>query len=75
MITKVFTPEELGERWHISTETLRYWRWNATGPDFVKFNGCVLYRWDNIDEFEKAHLRRHTAADHMLVNGKEGKVR
>lgn len=73
MISKILTPEELGERWHVSTETLRYWRWNATGPLFVKLNGCILYRLDDIDQFEQDHLRRHTA-EGMIINGKEGKV-
>lgn len=74
MASDILTPKQLGKRWHVSTETLRYWRWNATGPVYIKFNGCVLYRLDDIDQFEKAHLRRHTA-DVFLVNGLEGKMR
>ena len=73
MASDILTPQGLAKRWHISTETLRYWRWNATGPVYIKFNGCVLYRLDDIDQFEQAHLRRHTA-DGPLINGLEGKM-
>lgn len=73
MASEILTTQQLGERWHIATETLRYWRWNGTGPVFVKFNGCILYRLDDIDQFERAHLRRHTA-DGLVINGVEGKV-
>ncbi|MBA3814902.1 MAG: DNA-binding protein [Alphaproteobacteria bacterium] len=73
MASDLLTPEELGERWHVACETLRYWRWNGTGAPYVKINGCILYRLDDVDQFEKEHVRRHTA-DKVLVNGVEGKV-
>ena len=73
MASDVLTEKQLGERWHVSSETLRYWRWNGRGPTYMKFNGCVLYRFDDIDQFERQHLRRHTADD-ILINGMEGKV-
>lgn len=74
MSSVILTSKELGERWRVTTETLRYWRWNATGPIYVKINGCVLYRLEDIEQFEKDHLRRHTAMDGVLVNGMEGKM-
>ena len=73
METDLLSPEELGERWRLSTETLRYWRWNGRGPTYIKLNGPILYRMEDILQFEKEHLRRHTA-DNALVNGVEGKM-
>lgn len=73
MASELLTEEELAKRWRVSTETLRYWRWNGTGPDYIKLNGRILYYRDDIEQFEKARLRRHTANE-VLINGKEGKV-
>ena len=73
MASVILTSEGLAERWHVSTETLRYWRWNGTGPPYMKINGCVLYRLVDIEQFERDHLRRHTA-EGALVNGLEGRM-
>jgi len=73
MASNRLTPKQLAERWSITTETLRYWRWNAKGPLYVKMNGVIVYRLEDVDQFEKEHLRRHTA-DNVLVNGVEGKM-
>lgn len=74
MASDLLTAKELADRWHITTETLRYWRWNATGPTYVHINGVRLYRFEDIQQFEKDHLRRHTA-DNVLVRGVEGKMK
>ena len=74
MASDLLTPEELGERWRVSPETLRYWRYNAKSPIYLKLNGSILYRIEDILQFEKEHLRRHTA-DNAIINGVEGKVK
>lgn len=74
MTSVLLTPQQLGERWNVTPETLRNWRWNATGPLYLKINGCILYRLEDIEQFEREHLRRHTADD-ALVNGMEGKMK
>ena len=73
MASDLLTPEELAERWHKSPETLRFWRYNGKTPPYVKLNGSILYRIEDIRQFEKDHLRRHTA-DNVLVNGMECKM-
>lgn len=74
MTSGLLTTQELAERWHISTETLRYWRYNGKGPLYIKLNGPILYRLEDVLQFERDHLRRHTA-DTMLVNGVEGRMK
>ncbi len=69
----LLTPEELAERWHVTPETLRFWRYNGKTPPYMKINGPILYRFGDILQFEKECLRRHTA-DNVLVNGVEGKM-
>ena len=53
-------PHELAERWQMSSKTLARWRWAGEGPRFLKVSGKVLYRKEDVREFEAAHLRRRT---------------
>lgn len=53
-------PNELADRWHISWKTLARWRWTGDGPRFLKVSGKVLYRIQDIEAFEVAHLRTRT---------------
>ena len=50
----------LGERWSISPRTLERWRCAGEGPRFLKLGGRVVYRIDDIEAFEAAHLRSRT---------------
>lgn len=71
--TQVFlTPKALVDRWggDISVQTLRKWRWQRRGPDFVKIgdgkNSPVRYRLDDVEAYEKARTkacRRDLAGD------------
>jgi hypothetical protein len=53
-------PNELAARWHISWKTLARWRWTGEGPRFLKVSGKVLYRLEDIEAFEAAHVRSRT---------------
>jgi hypothetical protein len=53
-------PKDLAERWQMSSKTLARWRWAGEGPRFLKVSGKVLYRKEDVREFEAAHLRRRT---------------
>lgn len=50
---KFFSVKELAARWHISTETLKKWRFNNKGPKFSKISAKVSYRVEDIEEFER----------------------
>ena len=73
MKSPFLTSKELAERWKISSETLRSWRFSALGPHYTQINGVIRYNLDVIEQFERERLRRHTA-DNVLVRGMEGKV-
>ena len=49
---------ELAERWQVSERTLDRWRADGKGPAWLKLNGRVLYRMEDVLEFERARLRR-----------------
>ncbi len=51
---------ELADRWRISPRTLARWRWTGDGPRFLKVSGKVLYRLEDIEAYEAAHVRSRT---------------
>jgi predicted DNA-binding transcriptional regulator AlpA len=51
---------ELAERWNISRRMLDRWRWAGEGPRFLKLGGRVVYRLEDIEAFEAAHVRSRT---------------
>jgi len=53
----LLTQRDLARRWPISPRTLERWRWLRQGPPFLKLGGRVVYRLEDIEEFERAQLR------------------
>jgi hypothetical protein len=51
------TQADLARRWRISPRTLERHRWLGTGVPFLKLNGRVLYRLEDVLAFEAANLR------------------
>lgn len=49
---------QLAERWNLSEATLERWRCEGIGPVYLKLQGRVLYRQEDIDAYEARHLRR-----------------
>jgi hypothetical protein len=47
---------ELSRRWKVSPRTLERWRWQKTGPDFLKVGGRVVYRLADIEAYEAVSL-------------------
>lgn len=49
---------EVAERWRVSPRTLQSWRWKGRGPAYLRVCGRVLYRIEDIVEFETSSLRK-----------------
>jgi hypothetical protein len=47
---------ELAERWNIKPHTLENMRWRKVGPPYIKIGGKVMYRREDIEVYERAHL-------------------
>ncbi len=47
------TQYELAKRWHMSQRTLERWRWQGIGPAYLKLGARIVYRSDDIEEFER----------------------
>jgi predicted site-specific integrase-resolvase len=58
---------ELADRWTVSEATLERWRTAGIGPVFLKLQGRVLYRIEDIEAYEVLCLRKSTSQP--LVTG------
>lgn len=59
--TRHLTQDELAARWRVSARSLERWRSEGTGPAFIKLAGRVLYRLQDVEQFE-SDQRRLTGA-------------
>jgi hypothetical protein len=57
--TKHLNQVELARRWSMSPRTLERWRWQRTGPAYLRLRGRVVYRLQDIEAFEE--LARHSS--------------
>jgi hypothetical protein len=51
---------QLSRRWSISPRTLERWRWLKAGPAYLKLGGRVLYRLQDIENFEASQSKNHS---------------
>ena len=63
---------ELAARWKISPRTLERWRWTGEGPRFVKLGGRVVYRLEDVEEYEREQIRASTTdrAERAAASGR-----
>ena len=52
---------QLAERWDLSEGTLERWRCEGIGPVFLKLQGQVRYRIEDVKAFEAESLRKSTS--------------
>ena len=57
----LITEKQLAERWGYSPATLRKWRIEGRGPDFLKIGFGVRYSIETIEAEEEKNLRRSTS--------------
>jgi len=65
---------QLSRRWTLSPRTLERWRWLKAGPPYLKVGGRVVYRLEDVEDYEmnQLHLvgaptqatRRGSSSDH-----------
>ena len=60
MATKHLNQIDLAARWNISHRTLERWRWTGEGPRFVKLGGRVVYRLEDVEDYEREQIRAIT---------------
>ena len=52
---------DLADRWDVAEATLERWRSDGTGPIYMKLQGRVLYRLEDVEAFEAESLRQSTS--------------
>jgi hypothetical protein len=62
MDIKHLNQHDLARRWALSPRTLERWRWTGEGPRYLKLNGRICYRIDDVEAFEAARLHDSTKA-------------
>jgi hypothetical protein len=72
MEEKHITQAELARRWRLSPRTLERWRWLGKGPAYLKIGGRIVYRKEDVAEFEIQ--RRKTSASMVLEAGHRQKI-
>lgn len=50
----------LANRWGVSEATLERWRSEGIGPKYLKLQGRVMYREQDIEDYEESCLRYST---------------
>ena len=60
MATRHLSQIELAARWCISHRTLERWRTTGEGPKFIKLDGRVIYRLEDVEAFEAEQILHNT---------------
>jgi hypothetical protein len=47
---------QLSRRWTLSPRTLERWRWLKAGPPYLKIGGRVVYRLEDVEDYEANQL-------------------
>ena len=58
---KHLNQRQLASRWDVSEATLERWRSEGIGPVFLKLQGRVLYRVEDVESHEADSLRKSTS--------------
>jgi Helix-turn-helix domain len=57
-----FNQVELSRRWRLSPRTLERWRFQGTGPHYLKVGGRVVYRLEDVEAYEVEQLQAAVSA-------------
>jgi hypothetical protein len=66
---------QLAKRWNMSPRTLERWRWLGRGPVFLKLGGRVVYRLEDIENYEVNHLQADTTGPLPTASTQTGRDR
>jgi predicted site-specific integrase-resolvase len=60
---KYLNSNEVSKRWGMSPQTLARWRCEGRGPQYMKIGGKILYRLQDVEQFERQSIRQETKKD------------
>lgn len=56
-MSDLLNPDQLGERWDKSRQSLASMRFRGNGPKFLKIGKSVFYRLEDVIAYEESQLR------------------
>lgn len=59
-MSDLLNPDQLGERWGKSRQSLANMRFRGDGPKFLKIGKSVFYRVQDVTAYEESQLRTRT---------------
>ena len=68
MNVKHLNQRQLADRWDVSEATMERWRTAGIGPIFLKMQGRVLYRIEDVEAYEAISLRKSTS-ERIVMQG------
>ena len=60
-VVRPVNQRQLADRWDVSEATMERWRTAGIGPIFLKMQGRVLYRIEDVEAYEAISLRKSTS--------------
>ncbi len=65
------TPSHIARRWGIAPKTLQNWRCVGKGPPYIKIGGRILYRREDIEQYEIEQQHNRLANRNILQRSEE----
>lgn len=59
-MSNLLNPDQLGERWQKSRQSLAQMRYRGNGPKFLRIGKSIFYRVEDVLEFEESNIRTRT---------------
>lgn len=60
MKKQFLSTKDLAQRWDMTAGTLSNWRMKRRGPKFMKAGWSVRYPLNEVEKWEKSHLKTRT---------------
>jgi hypothetical protein len=57
----------LSDRWSVSERTLERWRWRGHGPRYIKLGNRVMYKLEDIEDYENVHSKARTTTEDSIM--------
>lgn len=57
----------LSDRWAVSERTLERWRWRGCGPRYIKLGNKVMYKIEDVEDYENVHSKARTTTEDSIM--------
>ena len=50
-VSQMLTEKQVSHRLNVSQAALRKWRWEGSGPGYLRLGKCIRYRKEDLDKW------------------------